>query len=531
MWMLILGVAALGIWPYLGELGRIPMTADGRIWLEKGHPGAEGWFAWVFETRHFQVGYRPVTAVTYTATLAGVGVNLAVLRLTDLALHLSVAGLLACLVGRFTRGHSPWPGALVALLFLAHPSAEEVVPYLARRSYSLSLLLGLLATWFATGAGIERTSRRIAVFTLAALSVLANELGVLALVPLPLLVMAGRADGGKIGRAGILSAGLGLLAAFLIRQHVLGAVGGYEPDAEGAVGPARALARSADSLLGFEPEGLGSVLALFVVALHLRIARFGDRCGRLVTFALASGLLIGVALFVWLGVWFPRLGYALAPAWAALTGLQLVRAYDASGVRWGGPWFLALLLAGVFPLVGSPLYSGPDGDRDLKWKRRDELTNALVLAIDRVESIAARDPGEGGQRLQLVLPASRFVEEGGEEERARPRLPRDARVPYRWAQFVRPETEVRVNEWVYVEEPDWDWGEPTLLEEVDGELTLVAPTGRRLWTAGPPIRPESGEPNTQILRIRPHERRDRWYVFLHDAEQGGVLVDLQASER
>ena len=68
MWMLILGVAALGIWPYLGELGRIPMTADGRIWLEKGHPGAEGWFAWVFETRHFQVGYRPVTAVTYTAT-------------------------------------------------------------------------------------------------------------------------------------------------------------------------------------------------------------------------------------------------------------------------------------------------------------------------------------------------------------------------------------------------------------------------------------------------------------------------------
>lgn len=529
--MLLVGVAALGIWPYLGELGRIPMTADGRLWLERGDPGSEGWFEWVFGTRHFQVGYRPVTAISYTATLAALGVDLVVLHLTDLALHLSVACILGCLIGRFTAVRSPWPGALVAMLFLAHPSSEEVVPYLARRSYSLSLMLGLLATWFATGGGIKRVSRKIAVFTLAALSVLANELGVLAIAPLPLLALAGRADRGKIGWAGVNSAGLGLLAALLVRQFVLGSVGGYEPDAEGAVGPGRALARSVDSLLGFEPTGIGSALALAVIALHLRVARLGDSRGRLVSCALALGLLVGLILFVGLGVWFPRLGYALAPAWASLTGFQLVRAYTSSGVRWGGPWFLALLLAGALPLVGSPVLGGPDGDRDLKWKRRDQLTTALVEAIDTVEAASAGGSGETRQRLQLVLPVSRFVDEAGGGERARPRLPRDARVPFRWAQFVRPETAVRVNEWVYVEEPDWSWGEPPLLEQLDDETVLVAPVGRRLWTAGPPIRPESGEKNVQILRIRPHERRDRWYVFLHDAEQGGILVDLEAGGR
>ena len=146
LWVVLaLGIASIGSRPWLATLDQIPMTADGRMWLERGDPGAEGWAEWVFRTRHFHVGYRPVAALTYSATMAVTGPVPGVLRATDLALHLAVALTLALLARRIAPRAPPWSAALAGLLYLLHPVAEDVVPYVARRSYTLSLLFVLLA--------------------------------------------------------------------------------------------------------------------------------------------------------------------------------------------------------------------------------------------------------------------------------------------------------------------------------------------------------------------------------------------------
>jgi len=101
------------------------------------------WYRWVFAESHFGVGYRPVAALSYTLNYLIGGLNPAVYRATDLGLHL-LAGLLVYSVFRRWVHDSPWWGAMVAAgVFLAHPAVENVVPFIARRSYTLATVLVL----------------------------------------------------------------------------------------------------------------------------------------------------------------------------------------------------------------------------------------------------------------------------------------------------------------------------------------------------------------------------------------------------
>ena len=47
-------------------------------------PQAPDWAEWVFATRHFNVGWRPLTALTFTANYLVGGLEPLVYRATDL---------------------------------------------------------------------------------------------------------------------------------------------------------------------------------------------------------------------------------------------------------------------------------------------------------------------------------------------------------------------------------------------------------------------------------------------------------------
>ena len=62
----MIAVVGLGLAPWLRYVNFRPMTADAVLWIARGAPLAPDWREWVFASRHFNVGYRPVTALSYT---------------------------------------------------------------------------------------------------------------------------------------------------------------------------------------------------------------------------------------------------------------------------------------------------------------------------------------------------------------------------------------------------------------------------------------------------------------------------------
>lgn len=182
----------------------------------------------------------------------------------DLGLHVLASALLAGFVLATTRfvaperpaGHQPGapprPGdralaALVALLFAAHPLAEEVVPAVAR---NLDLLLGVAtfgALWALAGAQARRRDGEAAgglaaLYVLgAAVAVGAKEAGVLLLPLAALWIVLFRTDlaPGPRAREAVRFAApvAGVVAVYVtVRAQVLGGIGGYHAAEELAGG-------------------------------------------------------------------------------------------------------------------------------------------------------------------------------------------------------------------------------------------------------------------------------------------------------
>ena len=116
---------ALGAWPFVSGLGLWPMAPDSGLWIARGAPIDPDWSQWVFGTRHFHVGYRPVTALSYTLNYALWGLAPLPYRVTDLLLHLAAAIGVFAVSRRLFREASPWPALLATGLFLAHPARAE----------------------------------------------------------------------------------------------------------------------------------------------------------------------------------------------------------------------------------------------------------------------------------------------------------------------------------------------------------------------------------------------------------------------
>ena len=87
VWLGLVLALALGLWPHLESVGFAPMTLDSVLWISRGALYQPDWAEWVFRTHHFNVGYRPVSALSYSLDYAIGGLNPVIYRLTDLALH------------------------------------------------------------------------------------------------------------------------------------------------------------------------------------------------------------------------------------------------------------------------------------------------------------------------------------------------------------------------------------------------------------------------------------------------------------
>lgn len=226
-WPLVVVVAVLGVRPYTDLLHHYPWKLDAFRWVTRGASDLPDWQTWVFTSSHF-VGYRPVAAISYTLNHALAGWTPEMYRATDFALFalatLAVAGLFRTLVARTDA----WM-ALAALLFCAHPAAEEIVPYLARRSYTLSVLFSTvgLALWI---EGVRREPvlgwRSLLGSLSLLLGILSNEVAYVVLPLFPLFALHER-GGLRQSLVRSLPVGLGALAAIAARFVVIDSTGGY----------------------------------------------------------------------------------------------------------------------------------------------------------------------------------------------------------------------------------------------------------------------------------------------------------------
>lgn len=481
-------LALVGSWPYFATIGYWPMTSDPPIWIGRGSLANPEWYRWVFLQDHF-TWYRPLAAFSFTLNGAVGGLNPLLYRLTDLGLHLLAGFLVMRLAGSLNRGRSTWMPLLAAAIFLAHPGVEEVVPFMARRSYSLSMVLGLGALCLLARApdGEAPASQRPGPIAVAggllACAFLSNEAAAV-IVPIALGLTLSRARSTGAGARWNVQACVLLAAPFgaalVARSFVLDSVGGYEESAAAATGVAENLRSIASDLTGIagwieaDPgDGWLGLAALVLVAVVFLAGVFVSLKNSKGELALLLAWIAGyVALFLWYGLWVGRQIYPLLPPFAILSALLVAIAVErrrhsplASGLS------MVVLLAMLGGLLqSSPLLAGQDAERLESWAVRQSLLTQLDESLS---------PLEGPATVHLVLPDLR----GG--FRTAPRngellVHQSMRHPALWAMVLTQGRDIEVSDLMYF---DGVHGAPTLeadRTEPDRRDLMLQPGGRCL---------------------------------------------------
>lgn len=317
----------LGTLPYVGVVGQLPWAADSLVWISRGTPDDPGWWDWVLHTRHF-IGWRPVTAFSFVVDgwVAGTR-DPRIYLVTNLVLH-AFAGVATWFAWRrWTGDRGAW-GLIAVLVVLGHPVSDDVVTIVARRSYLLSLDLGLLAL-IAHRSALDRPVWSLVSGGALLLAALSHEQAV---VLLPVLVLLGMATARwRQALAASLSPTFLVVAALVGRAQVLGGwVGGYEEHWFASLGadgrPVAERLESIDPLAIagsalrylLDPHGPDGVVPLlpaasvWVVALALLTAiALAARDRRYGPAVWAAWIVGGVALVVVSRTWFWRQAHAL----------------------------------------------------------------------------------------------------------------------------------------------------------------------------------------------------------------------------
>lgn len=459
-----------GLWPWLATLGLAPLELDGVVWIERA-PLAPGWAQWVFGTRHFGVGYRPVTALSYTLTSAVGGIDPRAYHAVDLALHALTACLLATLARRLFPGRPAWTGLVAAAVLLAHPVAQDVLPLVSCRSYVLAAALASAALVFACAAlrpELPRgaaDARALAGGVLLALALLANEAAAPAAIVVAGLTLRRPPSGARCALA--LLAPLALVLA--LRLALVGGLGGYEAVRGSSERILPVAERMWSELSGYRPgthrpgtlgAPVGAALLALVAPYYAWRGLHGDGARR----AVALWLVAFGVLYPLLGVWYSRQAYVVVLPLALLVADVLADTLT----RERGTRRLAHLvpqaLLGACLLARTPLLAGQDPARLAAWRERARRLDALHAAAAGVEEPAL---------LRLVLPCGTLGAPGPDASPRRAVLPRDALVPAAWERLRQRGRDVVLEEFLYVPvdaaDPAW--------ARFDGAV-LVLPEGR-----------------------------------------------------
>ncbi|MFT7677680.1 MAG: hypothetical protein ACI8QC_001663 [Planctomycetota bacterium] len=475
----LLGVLLLAIglsWPWLGLMDLWPMATDTGPWIERGDPAGPDWINWVFHTRHFKVGYRPVTALSFSLGSALAAPSSWMIRGTDCAVHLASV---LCLWALLRRVLAARPGAAVAALVgmfmvLAHPAVEEVVPFSARRSYSLALLFacaGLLVGVRVAGSGPRSLLRSLCSGLLLVLALFSNEVASVAILFLPALRWLADRSPRSTGRRLASAVQVSLLPAALVglalyfRWTVIGGIGGYVVEESAQMRATAIWLACWRDLAGFGFLGhsgnVGPLLWAAILLLGLggasrALAAEGRRWSAPPLIAAAWILAYGL-LFSTQKVWYSRQAYSLLPA-LGLVFACLTQALVAGRGRGRGIAGVAALLTASSLLLASPTWRGLQPERQEKWALRQHLIEDL-LGAGELELPA---------RVVCVLPFRRPLDAELKAKVAGAKLPRDARQPVLWANYLLADKDVKLEEFLYIFEPDWNWTR-SVAPELEGQ--------------------------------------------------------------
>jgi hypothetical protein len=528
----------LGLRPYLYILPIWPTSRDAALWIARGLPSDPDWLRWIFATRHFNVGFRPVAALSYTLNYLVGGFSAAVYRLTDMGIHLACAVLVYLLYRRLAPRRPRWGGLLASALFVAHPVVEEVLPHLARRSYALSTMLGVAALLALCRSPVDDAGRQrpgghwlraVSGGALLAAAVLSNEIAYL-IVPVALMLLL-HGFGRHPEQRGqlVLAAGIPLLfvaGTLVLRLAVVQGLGGYPTEA-GRLGPIvlatwHTLGWLAPLRAGPAAVPLWLWLAAPLVGLYyLYRAVWLPLTGR----ASADGwlpalLLLWLAgytlLFAPFGVWFPRQVYTAVVPLSLLVGLLLAETVQRSQPR---GWIRAMHLLPQLALIGwllafSPAVRGADPERRAAWVASDALLREMAGDLSSVA---------GPARVRLAIPHYRRPEVFAlrARERVASRPPLSAWQPALWMQAVLGEGRVSVEPFLAFEQDPREAPRPPKQGVLNGRPAVVLSPERTYWLLSPDARSVSADGSLLVwLEPSVDPGATKTVIYLHDGERG-----------
>jgi hypothetical protein len=362
IWVGLVIVIVLAVAPFYSYLGFVPAGDDAHTWLTRP-TGSDGW-TWILKRRHF-IGYRPVTAASFRLMDAVFGGAVWPNRALDLSLHGAAVALVFFLFRSLTKDAGGFSLA-AAGLFALHPAAAQVPTFMARRSYSLAVVFGLLAVLAAVEADRRRSWPLTFVAAVAApVCMLSNELGYVAVILLPLAVIVSNPPERHTALRILLvmaTAGLAWLRRVLVRKSL---VGGY---------PKQWMARPGNSPVQIEGDHRAEIFGTAWEYTVCPISVGGDACWMpLGPIVLAVGLVWLVVSVVWLS-WVLRersryLG-ALLLLWVVTYGALFAVT---------GSWFWRLGYAMVVPFAMLVSWSAWAGWR--VWPHQQRMAHLAGLAL------------------------------------------------------------------------------------------------------------------------------------------------------
>ena len=473
----ILVLGSVPMWP---TLGYAPMTADPGVWIGAGATSSAGWLDWVFASDHF-AWYRPLPALSFSLNQLVGGHDPLGYRLVDLVLHLGVIAVTFALA-RQLRPSAPVTAIIAAALVAAHAGTNEVVPFMARRSYSMGMLAALGGLVVLTSAVRRPGGASLGHGVLVALcfvaGVYSNEGTIVVIALAPFVAWLVTLEAGRPHREWLMAAipSVVLLAlALLWRHQVLGGIGGYSEEAY-ADNTHASVWNDSSRLLLATPNlarilGEGEWIGIVVLAVGGLLALRGtvlafvrrDDPGERLVLVLTAWVVLNLALFAVTRSWFARQIYLVIPPLALLAALMIEQGLRNPRVPRLAALPAVLVLLGL--LATSPVLHGQPGWRRSSWQQRDAVIRHLLDGLEGVD---------GPARVALALPNLRPKAGSTGNRRTNINLPRSVHQPLDWARLVVGQSEIELVDLLYFP-----------LDAASGTVTLATEGGRPRFALAP----------------------------------------------